>query len=69
MTTFLFIFADRKKYDVTVRARHKPEFYIGEEAESRIVEEFCDYTVNGVRGWGAAEWQYRHVDGLPKSRK
>lgn len=54
------------EYKVQVNARHQPELYIGLDAECRIIEQFCDFTVNGIRGWGAAEWQYRHVDGLPK---
>lgn len=55
-----------KRYNVLVKSYHRTEFYIGTEAECRIVEQFCEFEVNGVKGWGAAEWQYRHVNGLPK---
>lgn len=59
-------FVGTKEYKVEVVARHQPEFFIGSEAESRLVEQFSDFTVNGIKGWGAAEWHYRNVDGLPE---
>lgn len=36
---------------------------MGEENESIVVEEFCVFKVNGITGWGTAEWQRRN----PKS--
>ncbi|KAF4525128.1 hypothetical protein B566_EDAN005070 [Ephemera danica] len=53
------------KYSVQVRVEHSPEFYIGEEWEARVVERMARYTVNGIKGWGIAEWEYRHVEGRP----
>lgn len=38
-----------------------PTFYIGKERECRVVERLAKFMVNGVEGWGAAEWQYRHM--------
>lgn len=32
---------------------------MGEESECGLVETWCDYKVNGVKGWGAAEWEYK----------
>lgn len=52
---------DTKKYWVKVKMYKQPEFFIGLESECRIVEQFCTVEVNGVKGWGAAEWQYRHI--------
>lgn len=62
---FQFI-AGGETYLVKVQTHDCPEFFIGEEAECRIVEQLCAFEVNGVKGWGAAEWQYRHVTGLPE---
>lgn len=33
---------------------------MGEQSESCIVETWCDFKVNGVKGWGATEWQYQN---------
>lgn len=50
---------------VQVHAYTDFEFFIGESAESRVVELYSDFVVNGVRGSGVAEWQYRNVNGSP----
>ncbi|XP_053691690.1 uncharacterized protein LOC128740186 [Sabethes cyaneus] len=52
--------ADKRVYTVKVKAVIGPEFYIGTESECRIVEQLCIFDVNGIKGWGAAEWQYRN---------
>ncbi|GLH10235.1 Uncharacterized protein GBIM_15186 [Gryllus bimaculatus] len=52
-------------YDVQVNVYDRTEFYIGWEWEARVVELLAQFTVNGVRGWGACEWQYRNVKGRP----
>ncbi|EAT39972.1 AAEL008264-PA, partial [Aedes aegypti] len=57
---------DENIYTMKVRVVANPEFYIGQESECRIVEQLCHFEVNGLKGWGAAEWQYRHYGGLPK---
>lgn len=41
------------------------DFYVGHEWEARVVERMARYTVNGIKGWGIAEWEYRHVEGKP----
>jgi hypothetical protein len=38
---------------------------MGWEWEARIVENLAHFTVNGVAGWGAVEWEYRHLGGRP----
>ena len=58
--------ANGRRYVVQVNVNKHLEFYIGEKAESRIVEHYSDFIVNGVPGWGVAEWQYRNIKGLPK---
>jgi hypothetical protein len=40
-----------------------PEFYIGDEWEARVVERMAKFIVNGVPGWGIAEWMYRNTLG------
>lgn len=34
-------------------------FFIGDGKDARIFERFCDYEVNGQKGWGISEWDYR----------
>ena len=38
-----------------------PIFYMGVEWDAKIYERFCQYSVNGVKGWGISEWDYRWV--------
>ncbi|XP_049783379.1 uncharacterized protein LOC126184833 [Schistocerca cancellata] len=52
-------------YHVQVEIFERSEFYIGWEWETRVVECLGNFKVNGVKGWGAAEWQYRHMGGRP----
>ncbi|RZB94432.1 uncharacterized protein BDFB_004454, partial [Asbolus verrucosus] len=54
--------AGKKLYTIQVNVLHSPHFYISKDWESKIVERLCTFSVNGVKGWGAAEWQYRNVD-------
>ena len=39
----------------------RPKFYMGYEWEARIHERMVMYDVNGVKGWGISEWDYRSV--------
>lgn len=56
--------ADGKQYLVQVNSDINYQFYIGESAESRFVEMYSEFIVNGVKGTGFVEWQYRNVDGF-----
>lgn len=49
------------QYTVQVDVIDSPTFYIGNERECRVVERLAKFVVNGVEGWGAAEWQYRNI--------
>lgn len=61
-TDYAFRFhADGRPYVVQVHTHTQFEFAIGEAAESRVVESYSDFVVDGVRGCGVAEWQYRQV--------
>lgn len=40
---------------------------MGEHAEAKIVEEFCEFRVNGVKGFGSAEWEYHNTDKIAKN--
>lgn len=48
---------------VEVDVIDSPEFYISKDWEGRIVERLCKFKVNGINGWGAAEWMYRNIEG------
>jgi len=62
-TIFPAWFSDGKKYCCQVKVLLSPEFYIGDEWEARVVERMAKFTVNGVPGWGIAEWMYRNTLG------
>lgn len=53
--------AGNRSYVVQVHSHTEFGFTIGEAAESRVVEMYSDFVVNGVRGHGVAEWQYRNL--------
>ncbi|CAB3361611.1 Hypothetical predicted protein [Cloeon dipterum] len=55
--------AGDKKYCVQVKVLHTPEFYIADEWEARVVERMVTFRVNGIAGWGIAEWEYRNTMG------
>ncbi|GFR86480.1 hypothetical protein ElyMa_006053600 [Elysia marginata] len=38
-------------------------FYMGKDWDSKVHERVCNYTVNGVKGWGISEWDYRNYAG------
>lgn len=50
-------------YTTKVKVKDSTLFYISKDWESKIFERLCSYTVNGVKGWGISEWQYRNVNG------
>lgn len=56
-----------EKYHVQVDITESAEFFMGWEWEARIVEQLARFTVNGIPGWGAAEWEYRHLGGRPSA--
>lgn len=60
-TVHLRFAAGNRSYVVEVKSHTEFQFTIGESAESRVVEMYSEFVVNGVRGHGVAEWQYRNV--------
>jgi hypothetical protein len=64
----VFLFpAGGEKYHVQVNSTESAELFIGWNWEARVVEHFAHFTVNGVAGWGAVEWEYRHLGGRPSA--
>lgn len=63
---FSFV-AGGKQYVVEVSVLEAPEFYIGWEWETRVVERMATFRINGRKGWGLAEWEYRHHGGRPRA--
>lgn len=55
----LFGSTDNDSYRVHVKSHTKKKVFMGEQMECCLIEKWCDYKINGVNGWGAAEWQYR----------
>lgn len=62
-----YFILDGDTYHVKVQVTDSSTLYIGWEWEARIIENFCQFEVNGVKGWGCAEFCYRHLQGRPKS--
>uniref|UniRef100_A0A1I8HF68 tRNA-synt_2 domain-containing protein n=1 Tax=Macrostomum lignano TaxID=282301 RepID=A0A1I8HF68_9PLAT len=57
--------AGGRAYTVQCRAADQAVFCMGTAAEVRIYERFCDFEVNGIRGWGVSEWCYRSSEPWP----
>ncbi|PVD27980.1 hypothetical protein C0Q70_10556 [Pomacea canaliculata] len=55
--------AGGKQYDMECIVLDCPIFYMGEEWDAKIYERFCQYQVNGLKGWGISEWDYRNYVG------
>ena len=50
-----------------IRVLDTVEVFLGWEWEARILERFCEFTVDGVPGWGVSEWHYRNHGERPKN--
>ena len=50
-----------------IRVLDTVEVFLGWVWEARILERFCEVTVDGVPGWGVSEWHYRSYNGRPKN--
>lgn len=55
--------AGDKVYHVECEVLHRPVFYLGREWEGKVYEQMCRYNVNGVKGYGFSEWEYRNLAG------
>lgn len=58
-----------EQYVVQVKVHTEIDFLMGKSGEARVVELYSDFIVNGVSGWGVAEWEYRNVNGKPATPK
>ncbi|CAL4064911.1 unnamed protein product [Meganyctiphanes norvegica] len=63
---FSFV-AGGQEYFVEVSVLESPEFHIGWEWETRVLERMASFRLNGQRGWGIAEWEYRYHGGRPQT--
>ncbi|KAI8740892.1 CAunnamed protein product [Biomphalaria glabrata] len=55
--------AGEKSYYMMSDKIQCPVFYMGKDWDAKIYERFCNYSVNGVKGWGISEWDYRNLAG------
>lgn len=53
-------FKDNDSYRVHVKCYTEAKIYMGDKMECKIFEKFYNCKVNGITGWGCAEWQYRN---------
>ncbi|KAJ8976443.1 hypothetical protein NQ317_016062 [Molorchus minor] len=65
---FSFI-AGNEKYTVKVTVADSPHFYLSKDCEAKFFEMFSLFEINGVKGWGSAEWQYRNIVGKDAEKK
>ncbi|CAL4145452.1 unnamed protein product, partial [Meganyctiphanes norvegica] len=67
-TDYAFTFkAGGVTYIIRVKMEASPQHYLGWNWETRMVETWVKYTVNGNEGSGICEWQYNHPHGRPDS--
>jgi hypothetical protein len=64
---FFFFVWLMKLFLFQIRVLDTVEVFLGWEWEARILERFCEFTVDGVPGWGVSEWHYRNHGGRPKN--
>ncbi|XP_071158231.1 rifampicin phosphotransferase-like [Mytilus edulis] len=64
--TFNF-YANGKKYTTEVFGEWTPIWYHHKDRGSKVYEKFCKYKINGIDGYGLAEFHYRNPDGTPYS--
>lgn len=50
-------------YNAHVEVAHESPHYVGWDWEVKMVERFVKYTVNGIRGQGVSEFNYKHRGG------
>ncbi|XP_030762707.1 uncharacterized protein LOC115887428 [Sitophilus oryzae] len=63
--------AGKTEYVMQVNIIDSPYFYLSKDCEVKVYEQLCTIDINGVKGWGSAEWIYRNVEGrnvLKKSK-
>lgn len=47
-----------------VEGHTKAKLLMGEECECTIIESWCNFDVNGMKGYGAVEWEYRNEESV-----
>jgi len=57
--------AGGERFHVKCYVLDAPIFYMGLNWEARIHERMCVFDVNGIKGWGISEWDYRNETGKP----
>ncbi|GBP33613.1 hypothetical protein EVAR_32111_1 [Eumeta japonica] len=53
--------AGGQSYDVQALIKDEDTFYIGKEREAKIHERWATFNINGIKGWGCAEWHYNNL--------
>lgn len=57
---FLF-YSDNDSYRVHVKTHTRSNVVkMGEHSECSIIETWNDFNINGIKGWGAAEWEFKN---------
>ncbi|CAH1155844.1 unnamed protein product [Phaedon cochleariae] len=53
--------AGEKTYAVQVRVVDSSHFYVSNDKEAKVYERFSSFKLNGLKGWGTSQWQYRNI--------
>merc|ERR1712241_1219459 len=56
---------DEDTYHVKGHVLQSRTFYMGLDWDARVVERFCTFEVNGLKGWGVSEWEYCYKGSKP----
>lgn len=63
MTNNAHVFSGGKFYTIQVNLMEMAQFFISKDWECKVYETVASFRVNGMKGWGGAEWEYRNLDG------
>ncbi|XP_077993169.1 uncharacterized protein LOC144447138 [Glandiceps talaboti] len=68
-TQFILSFtAGGEKYHLRCEANTTAVFYCSPNWDGIVHERLCTFTLNGLKGWGVSEFEYRHKGGCPVTR-
>lgn len=59
LSGWILYFTDGKKYTTEVFGEWTPIWYHHKDRGSKVYEKFCKYKINGIDGYGLAEFHYR----------
>ena len=59
----IYFVLGKTDYTIQINSYNLMHVYLSKNWEAKIIESFCQFKVNDVKGWGCVEWQYRNIQG------